>query len=133
MTYADPNAADPLLADAWAWWRHRRLAFNLSLAACGWLAYGLNLALFYFGFHRPIWMSIRGGVGMTLFLGAFFLLLMGAANLAFLLGPLGEAWMKPAGRDNYRRTAWGLGLGAAMAIPFLFPIANLARLLSPPY
>lgn len=118
------------LADAWAWWQARRLTYNLSLAVSGGLAYGLNAALFYFGFQHPIWLSLRGGLSMTLFLGALFLLLMGAANIAFLLGPLGEAWLKPADRGDYRRTAWGMGLGGAIAVPFLFPLVNLAFLLT---
>jgi hypothetical protein len=121
---------DSALAEAWTWWRRRRLAFNLGMAICGWLAYGLNAAIFYLGFHRPIWFSLRGGLTMTLVLGALFLLVMGAANICFLLGPVGETWVKPADRPAWRHVTWGLGLGAALAIPFLFPLANLALLIS---
>lgn len=123
-----PFAESPLLT-AWAWWRARRLTYNLSLAAAGGAAYGLNAAIFYFGFQRPIWLTLLGGASMTLFLGALFLLLMGAANICFLLGPLLEAWLKPADLERYRRNVWGMGLGASIALPFLYPMDNLFRLL----
>jgi hypothetical protein len=121
---------DAALTEAWRWWRAQRLTFNLSLAIAGWLAYGLNAAIFYLGFHRPIWLSVSGGVGMTLFLGALFLLMMGAANIAFLLGPLSEAWIKPKDRMGFRNVVFGLGLGMTIALPFLFPLGNLARLIA---
>jgi hypothetical protein len=126
----DGGRGEPALTDAWRWWRAQRLTFNLSLAIAGWLAYGLNAAIFYLGFHHPIWLSVRGGVAMTLFLGSLFLLLMGAANIAFLLGPLSEAWIKPADRTGFRNVVYGLGLGMTIALPFLFPLGNLARLLA---
>ena len=132
MTYAQPPSSAPL-TDAWAWWQGRRLTYNLCLAAAGWAAYGLNAAVFYYGFRHPIWMTLMGGVSMTLFLGSGFLLLMGAANICFLLGPLAEAWLRPADVAGYRHTAWGLGLGGSIALPFLFPVVNLALLLARGY
>jgi hypothetical protein len=130
---SDSGAGGGPLTDAWRWWRGQRLTFNLSLAIADGAAYGLNAAIFYLGFHHPIWLSVGGGVAMTLFLGALFLLLMGAANIAFLLGPLSEAWLKPADRAGFRNAAFGLGLGASIALPFLFPLANLARLIAHAY
>lgn len=120
------DGAPSALRDAWAWWQRRRFTFNVTLGIAAVLAYGLNAALYQYVFHRPQWLAVGGGLGLVLFLGALLLLLMGAANIVFLAGPIGEAWLRPASRDDYRRTVWGLGLGAAMALPFLFPVVNLA-------
>ncbi len=118
------------LDEAWRWWQRRRLAFNLTLGIAAVLAYLLNAALYQYVFHRPQWLPVSGRLGAMLFLSALLLLLMGAANIVFLAGPIGEAWLRPVSRDDYRRTIWGLGLGAAMALPFLFPLINLALVLA---
>jgi hypothetical protein len=123
---SEPSAS---LKDAWAWWQQRRFAFNATLGIAAVAAYALNAALYQYVFHRPQWLAVGGGLGLVLFLGALLLLLMGAANIVFLAGPVGEAWLKPDSRDDYRRTFWGLGLGAATALPFLFPVINIALLL----
>jgi hypothetical protein len=115
--------------DVWAWWQARRLRYNLALATAGWLAYALNAALFY-AFHRPIWRDWQGGLGMTLFLGTGFLILMGVANVFYLLGPAMEAWMKPADPARFRSAAYRMGLAGSVALPFLFPLGNLALLIA---
>ena len=118
----------PSRDDAWSWWETRRLRYNLALAAAGWAAYGLSLALFY-GFHHPVWQNWRGGLGMTLFLGLGFLVLMGIANIFYLLGATVEKTVSPMGRDAYRRRAWAMGFWGSVALPFLFPLANFCMLL----
>jgi hypothetical protein len=125
-----PSEPSASLADAWAWWQQQRFTFNLTLGVAAVMAFALNAALYQYVFHRPQWLPVGGGLGPPLFLGALLLLLMGAANIVFLAGPIGEAWLKPASRDDYRRTVWGLGLGAAMALPFLFPVITLALVLA---
>jgi hypothetical protein len=120
---AQPNGF--FSGDAWDWWQARRLRYNLTLAAAGWLAYGSALGL-GLAFHKPMWKSWQGGVGMTLFLGTGFLVLMGVANVCFLLGPAVEGWVRPADVERYRRTAWAMGLMGSAALPFVFPLANLA-------
>ncbi len=127
MTAVTPLGSPPL-DDAWAWWRARRMAYNASLAVACILAYAANVAVFRFGFQRPIWMSVLDGRSMPLVLGGAFLILMGAANICFLLGPLSEAWLQPHDRETWRRTSWGLGLGGSLAVPFLYPVAKLAVL-----
>ncbi len=116
-------------SDAWAWWEARRLRYNLALGAAGWAAYGLNAALFY-GFGRPIWMNWRGGVSMTLFLGIGFLMVMGVANVCFLLGAIVESMVAPAEREAYRKRAYRLGLWGSIALPFVFPLVNFCMLLA---
>jgi hypothetical protein len=114
--------------DAWSWWQAGRLRYNLALAAAGWLAYGLDLAISA-GFRRLPWTDWRGAVGMTLWLGIGYLVFMAAANVAYLAGPALEAWLKPADSMRYRSSAYRLGFWGSIALPFLFPLANLALLI----
>ena len=116
-------------SETWQWWEARRLRYNLALAAAGWLAYGLNAALFY-AFDHPIWKNLQGGISMTLFLGALFLVLMGLANICYLAGAITESIVQPADRDGFRRHAYTLGFWGSLAVPFLFPLANLALLIA---
>lgn len=115
--------------DAWTWWQARRLGYNLALAAAGWTAYGLTLAL-HFVIHRPMWRDWQGGISITLFLGVAYLVVMGIANVLYLLGPAVESLVKPPDATRFRRTAFGMGLWGSLALPFAFPAVNLAALIS---
>jgi hypothetical protein len=129
MTFTPSESAPGILAkDTWAWWQARRLGYNLALAAAGWLAYALNAAIFYC-FHQPLWRDWQGAVGMTLLLGLGFLILMGAANVFYLLGPAVESWVKPQDPARFRAIAFRMGLWGSVALPFVFPLANLAILI----
>ena len=125
------SARDPgfFASDAWAWWQAKRLRYNLALAVAGWLAYFLAVGLNY-GFGHPVWRDAPGALGMTLFLGTVWLVLMGFANVAFLLGPAVEGWTPPADIGRYRETAWRMGLWGSVAVPFVFPAVQLALLIT---
>ena len=128
MTSLGSASHDVFADDAWTWWQGRRLRYNLTLAAAGGLAYGLAVAQ-SFVFARPLWQSPTGAVSTTLFLGVGYLILMGFANVAFLLGPALEGWSRPADLTRYRQTAWSMGLWGSFALPFAMPLANLALLI----
>lgn len=115
--------------DAWRWWQARRLRYNIALAAAGWIAYGTNVVLFA-AFGRTLWRNWQGGIAMTLFLGTGFIVVMGIANVCFLLGPWTEKVAKPDDVDAFRETAWKLGFYGSIAVPFLFPLGNLAMLIA---
>ncbi|MFI4951096.1 MAG: hypothetical protein ACHP7A_08685 [Caulobacterales bacterium] len=115
--------------DSWIWWQARRLRYNLTLAAGGWVAYGLTVGLNY-AFGHPVWKDWRGGVGMTLFLGTVFLVVMGVANVCYLLGPAIEGWVKPADVGLYRRNAYAMGLWGSLAVPAIFPLVQLSILIA---
>jgi hypothetical protein len=115
-------------ADAWNWWQARRLRYNLTLAAGGWAAYGVAVALNY-AFGHPVWRDWRGGLGMTIFLGAAYLVVMGFANVCYLLGPAVESWARPADVMGYRRTAYAMGLWGSLIVPAIFPLVQLAALI----
>ena len=128
-TAPETPSAGFFASDAWTWWPARRLRYNLTLAAAGWIAYGLALALNY-GFGHPVWRDWRGGLGMTIFLGTGWLVVMGFANIGFLLGPALEGWARPADLNGYRRAAWTMGLWGSAAVAFVFPAVQLAMLIA---
>jgi hypothetical protein len=113
---------------AFAWWERRRLAYNFALAAAGWAAYGATIGL-YAAFGRSLWPIWQAALAMTLALGTAFLILMFAANVCFLIGPALESWLRPADPARYRARAWPLGLWGSVALPFAFPLINLALLI----
>jgi hypothetical protein len=130
MASLDSTRASSLFpGDSWVWWQARRLRYNLVLAAGGWIAYALVVWLNY-AFGHPVWKDWRGGLGMTLFLGTGFLVVMGLANVAYLLGPAVEGWAKPADVNRYRRNAYAMGLWGSFAVPFVFPLVQLAMLIA---
>ncbi len=115
--------------DAWDWWQARRLRYNLTLAAGGWVGYALAVGLNY-AFGHPVWKDWRGGLGMTIFLGTVFLVVMGFANVFYLLGPGLEGSVKPGDVERYRKTAFSMGLWGSLAVPALFPLVQLAMLIA---
>ncbi len=130
MAYIDgAPRSDFFSGETWVWWQSRRLRYNLILATGGWVAYGAAVALNY-AFHHPVWRDWRGGLGMTIFLGTAFALVMGFANVCYLLGPAVEAWVKPAEVARYRRTAFAMGVWGSLLLPASFTLVQLAQLIA---
>lgn len=123
------NSDGPVEPGAWAWWESRRLGYNLGLAAAGWAAYGVDVGLYY-AFGQPIWSTWREAVALTLLLGAGFLIVMGAANVLFLLGAWTESFLAPPDVGAFRRQAYSLGFWGSVALPFVFPLLNLSFLIA---
>jgi hypothetical protein len=115
--------------DTWLWWQARRLRYNLTLAVGGVVAYGAAVALNY-AFGHPVWSNWREALGMMLFLGAAYLIVMGFANVCYLLGPAVEAWVKPRDVDRYRRNAFAMGAWGSLIVPFSFPLVQLSVLIA---
>ncbi len=129
MSPTDPRAQHAFFTtDSSAWWQARRPRYNIALGLAGWVAYGLNVALFY-AFHQPIWRDWRGGLSMTLGLGIGFLFVMGMANIFYLLGPAVESVVKPSDTAKFRRTAHAMGFWGSVALPFFLPLISLAMLI----
>lgn len=115
--------------DAWLWWQARRFQYNMTLVGGGWGAYGAAVG-FNYAFGHPVWRDWRGGLGMTLFLGVAYLIVMGFANVLYLLGPAVESWVKPVDVARYRRTAFAMGRWGSLIVPFSFPLVQLAVLIA---
>ncbi len=118
----------PVPAGVWDWWQARRLRYNLALAAAGATAYLIAIGVHY-AFGDAIWLNWREALGQTLLLGTLYLGVIGIANVCYLLGPLGEAWLRPADSEHFRKTAFAMGFWGSLALPFLFPLANLSLLI----
>src|SRR5215469_5143744 len=115
--------------DTWAWWQARRLRYNITLAAGGWIAYFLIVALNY-AFGHPVWRDSRNALGITLYLGVGYLIIMGVANVFYLLGPAVEAWVKPRDVDRYRRNAFAMGNWGSLIVPLSCPLLQLGILIA---
>jgi hypothetical protein len=115
-------------ADVWAWWQERRLGYNTALAAAGIAAYLLAVGLHY-AFGDPVWAVWQDALGLTLFLGTAYLVVIGIANICYLIGPFGEAWLKPADVAGFRRTAYRMGLWGSVALPFIWTLFQLSFLI----
>jgi hypothetical protein len=129
MTSLDTPASPATGSDAWSWWQAGRLRYNVVLGLGGWAAYALAVGLNY-AFGHPLWQDWRGALGMTLFLGTGYLVVMGAANVLYLLGPAIESWAKPTDVGRYRRTAYGMGVWGSLLVPAAFPLLQLALLIA---
>jgi hypothetical protein len=115
--------------DAWVWWQGRRLRYNLILAGGGLAAYGAAVGLHY-AFGDQVWRDWRAGLGMTLFLGVAYLIVMGFANVLYLLGPAMESWVKPHDVDRFRRATFAMGAWGSLIVPFSFPLWLLSILIA---
>ena len=115
--------------DAWRWWEARRLRYNIGLAIAGWSAWGL------FAIEMLMFRSLAEdstvilSPAIILGQGLVWLVIMGVANILYLLGPFSEMVLRPGQPDDYRRRMFGLGFWGSMAVPFLFPATVLTGLL----
>ncbi|MGE0459729.1 MAG: hypothetical protein AB7O56_16155 [Bauldia sp.] len=122
-------SATTSITDGWSWWQARRLRYNVALATSGLAAYVLAI-LISVAFGDAVFATLGEAAGQTLFLGSLFLVVMGIANVCYLLGPFGEAWLRPRDVERYRETAFAMGFWGSAALPFLVPLVNLASQLS---
>ena len=110
-------------ADAWKWWEARRLRYNIALAAAGWSAWAMAAAVVWtLGALLPFRTDNPEVTLFTVLIqGIAYLLVMAAANLCYLLGPLSEAVLRPTDVNGYRRRMFGLGFWLSVALPFAYP------------
>lgn len=114
----------PRADEIWRWWEGRRLRYNIGLVAAGWAAWALAATAIWT--LAPLLPFRTDNPEVTLFTvliqGVLYLLIMGVANLFYLLGPLSEAVLRPVDVDVYRRRMFGLGFWLSVALPFAYPI-----------
>jgi hypothetical protein len=108
-----------------SWWGKRRLPYNAGLVAAGMASLTLHAALLELSQCR---MAEGELTPFTLIYKLLaYLAAMGLANLCYSLAPLVEARLHPHRIDAFRRWAFGLGFGVSVALPFVGPLAFLAR------
>ena len=129
MIDAVTNLIPPARREAWLWWEARRLRYNVALALAGWAAYALFCVLML-TYNAPVFFSWRQVLGQTLFMGAGYLVVMGVANVLYLLGVLTESIARPEDVDHFRERTWAIGFWGSIALPFLFPLVVFAVFLA---
>ena len=127
MNDAAPAPTDR--GDGWIWWESRRLRYNLGLAVAGWAAYAAA-CLIALAMGDPMPDDLRQVASTTLMLGTWYLVVMAAANVAYLAGVLVETIIRPRDLDRFRARAWALGFWGSMALPFVFPMVLFAVMFS---
>ena len=114
------------------WWESRRLAYNVGLVVAGMLAF------FAYAIVCRTLLPEEADAEITIFTTLFqavgYFVMMGIANVCYLLGPLSERLVNPADVERHRRIFFRLGYGFSVLLPFSIPtlLACLA-ILRPDY
>jgi len=118
---------EALTHDAWAWWQGRRLGYNIAMCGAALAVYCL-----WMGAHQVFQQPLDGRLAtvLTLGLGGLFVLVLGAANLLYLLGPLLEVWIRPADLAGFRRAAFSMGLTGSVALLLTYNLLDLAMIVA---
>lgn len=111
MTVVDATAP---ASSAWTWWEARRLRYNIGLFIAGWAGFALQVAALLMWSPTP-----PDLIYPMLWQGLIYVLYMAAANVAFLLGALVEAMLKPHPVQAYRHRAYALGSILAIGLPLI--------------
>lgn len=127
MLPTDPATAQlTSSADRRAFWRGRRLHFNIALLVSGLLA-GLAFAAVLVAWN--FWPPPPEKVGhadfelLSLVLAPVaFGFAMVIANGCYLLGPASEILLRPKNTDVFRQRAYALGVSFSVALPWLLPL-----------
>jgi hypothetical protein len=110
-TDSGPRAID-------TWWGSRRLRYNVGLLIAGPLGFGLYAV----AVSRCVDLRAPGDweitVLTTLFQGFAYLMMIGAANLCYYLGPFSERLVRPANVAGYRKIVFWLGFWFSVLLPF---------------
>jgi hypothetical protein len=106
------------------WWASRRLRYNIGLLIAG----PLGFSLYAIAVDRCIDLRAPGEWEITipsiLFQGFAYLVMIGAANLCYYLGPWSERIIRPANVAGYRTILFRLGFTFSVLLP-LAPSALL--------
>ena len=111
------NETTPVSASAW--WRSRRLRYNVGLIIAGvaaFVAYCIVLTIF-----GDVIRDAEVTSFTILLQGIGYLFCMGLANIFYCLGPVSEHWLQPKDPETYRRTTFALGFWFSIALPFSIP------------
>jgi hypothetical protein len=110
MTTIDPSASP----SGWSWWESRRAAYNIGLFTVGWIGFGLEAVALRLWSVEQVDLAY-----LALWQGLIYVFYMVVANIAYLLGVLVEAVVKPRPVEAYRTYAWRLGFMAALGLPLI--------------
>ena len=94
--------------------------YNVGLAASGVLAFIIYLIL-------GLWiLPAEAKFEVTFFSVIFqfisYVVMMGIANVLYLMGPFLEIFVEPAHPERFRRIFFGMGFWLSVALPFSIPL-----------
>lgn len=109
-----------------AWWRARRLRYNVGLVVAGILAFVAYVTVG--STILPPDADFEVTIFTTLFQGVGYLFMIGVANVCYYLGPFSERIVHPHDSERYRRICFRLGFWFSVLLPFSIPtlLATLA-------
>lgn len=102
-----------------AWWKARRLQYNVGLVVAGFLAFIIYVVVG--STMLPPDADFEITIFTTLFQGVGYLFMMAIANVCYFLGPLSESFVQPANPERYRRVCYQLGFWFSVFLPFTIP------------
>ncbi|RBP44523.1 hypothetical protein DES53_104344 [Roseimicrobium gellanilyticum] len=103
-----------------AWWRARRIRYNIGLVVAGILAFIAYAAVGFVMLPADAEFEITGLT--ILFQGFGYLFMIGVANVFYFIGPLSEFVIRPGDPESYRRTCFRLGFWFSVLLPFGIPV-----------
>src|SRR5580693_1163591 len=102
-----------------AWWRARRLRYNIGLVVAG------ILAFIAYAIVCSTLLPEDADVEITpftiFFQGVGYLLMIGVANVFYSVGPLSERIVRPVNAERYRQICYRLGFWFSILLPFSIP------------
>jgi hypothetical protein len=104
---------------SFAWWRARRLRYNVALVIAGILAFVAYVAVCVTLLPKNAEVEIT--IATILFQGIGYLFMIGVANVCYFIGPLSERFMRPAEPERYRVICYRLGFWFSVLLPFSIP------------
>jgi hypothetical protein len=126
------SIVDRTVTSSTAWWRARRLRYNVGLVVAGILAF-IAYAIVCITL-LPEDADVEITPFTMLFQGVGYLLMIGAANVCYSVGPLSERIVCPADPEKYRHICYRLGFWFSVLLPFSIPaLLTVLALFDPGY
>lgn len=112
--------------DTWRWWQSQRRFYNFALLAAGLVAFLCYAAAAELcGPWEPDEIEITA---FTVIGQAFgYLLMMAAANLLYMAGPIAEKIVQPRNVPHFRSRLFAAGLCFSVALPFIVPLTVIFK------
>ncbi|MGV3664045.1 MAG: hypothetical protein ACO1TE_27985 [Prosthecobacter sp.] len=107
----------PLVETPFQWWLARLPLYNVGLAVAGIVAFILYVivgSLLVADFELNLLFTIVQGIG--------YLVLMGVANVCYMIGPISESVLRPDDVWKYRLRWFDVGCRFSFSLPFCVPV-----------
>lgn len=109
--------ATPLVETPFQWWLPRLPLYNVGLAVSGivaFIAYVIVGSLLVEDFELDGFSTLLQGIG--------YLVMMGVANVCYMIGPISESILRPDDVWKYRLRWHHFGCRFSFSLPFCVPV-----------